>query len=153
MRHGSARECFNKICDTWCAVYIKYQCKPGSGIPCRGLTTFKTWSGVHTFLLYALGLAFDLGHVIRDAVEHLLDRRIEMELFVDSRTRLNVVAKEGSNSERCIQTDITALKESYWQGSCKRLDAYLEVLLLRTCWRRRWYRKRWWCGNWWRKTT
>lgn len=63
--------------------------------------------------VHALVLAFDFGYIIRDATEQLLDRRIEMEAFVDSRTLFNVVAKNGSTTERRLQIDIMASKKSY----------------------------------------
>ena len=56
---------------------------------------------------------FDAAYVTRHMMEEILGKEIPMDIFVDSRTLFNIVAKDASPSEKRLKIDIWALKESY----------------------------------------
>lgn len=71
--------------------------------------------------LHALVLAFDFGFVIREMVAEVLQRDVAIEALVDSKTVFDVVAKDAKTSERRLQIDVHALRESYARGELTRL--------------------------------
>lgn len=83
---------------------------------CHRVTRSVMASEVH-----ALIHAVDIGMIVRDALNELLNRNVEMEAFVDSRTLFNVVTKNSNTAERRLQIDIFALRESYKNGELKRI--------------------------------
>ena len=71
--------------------------------------------------LQALVLGFDYAFVIKDLVEEILGRHVKVEVMVDSKTTFNVVAKDGKTTERRLQIDVLALRQSYDLGELDRL--------------------------------
>lgn len=67
-----------------------------------------------------LVLGFDYAFVIRQLLFEILGRKICLEAFVDSKTLFNVVGKDGATTDRRIQIDIYALRESYAKGELSR---------------------------------
>lgn len=72
--------------------------------------------------VHALVLAFDMAYVIQDMLHEILGRKIEIDAYVDSKTLFDVVAKDGNTSEKRLQIDIYALRESYDKGELSRLN-------------------------------
>lgn len=71
--------------------------------------------------LHALTLGFDYAFVIKDLLEDILGRKIKIEALIDSKTVFNVITKEGSTTERRLQIDILALRQSYDIGELHRI--------------------------------
>lgn len=68
---------------------------------------------------HVLPHAFRISLVVRKALGKLLDRRIELEAFEDSRTLINVIANNSITAERGLQIDVCALAESYRKGELR----------------------------------
>lgn len=70
--------------------------------------------------VHALVWAFDHRYFVRQALEELLGRQVEMESFVDSRTLFNIIAKNNSTAQGRLQINVWVLKESYKRGQLTR---------------------------------
>lgn len=64
----------------------------------------------------SLILGFDLYFVMRDMITDIMGNRIPLEDYVDNRTVFEVIAKDAITTERRLQIDVAALKESYIRG-------------------------------------
>ena len=71
--------------------------------------------------IQALTLGFDYAFIVKDLVDEILGRQLRIEAMIDSKTVFNVVAKEGKTTERRLQIDITALRQSYDLGELDRI--------------------------------
>ena len=60
-------------------------------------------------LLYRYDNAYVAAHMLSE----IFGRQIPIDIFIDSRTLFNVVAKNGSTTEKRIQIDVHALRESH----------------------------------------
>lgn len=67
-------------------------------------------------------LAIDYEYVLRYAIAEFLDRDIEIEAYIDSRTVACVIAKDRSTAKPRLKTEMMALKESYVNGEMYRID-------------------------------
>lgn len=72
--------------------------------------------------IQALVLGFDFAFVIRDMVEELTRRSVPIEAIIDSKTMFNVIARDGQTTERRLQIDIFALRQSYDNGELRRIS-------------------------------
>lgn len=63
--------------------------------------------------LFGLVLGFDYTYVVCELIEDITGRRFAIEALVDSKTAFGVVAKQSQTSERPLQIDALALRESY----------------------------------------
>lgn len=68
---------------------------------------------------YALVHAVDVGTVIREALVEFLNRKVEMEAYVDSETPFNVVTKNSNTAERRSRIYLFPWLESYQIGNLK----------------------------------
>ena len=68
--------------------------------------------------LKALVYGFDRAYVMQTVLEEILERRIPIYAFVDSRTVFNVVAKHSKSLEHRIQIDVYGIRQSYRCGKC-----------------------------------
>ena len=59
--------------------------------------------------------------MIKTLVEEILGTALVIEPMIDSRTVFNVVAKEAKTTERRLQTDIFALRQSFDTGELNRM--------------------------------
>lgn len=66
--------------------------------------------------VHGLVLGFDHAFSIRDALQKIFSRKLGIEAYVDRKTLFNVVAKDGSMTEKRLKVDIAALRESYANG-------------------------------------
>ena len=66
--------------------------------------------------LHALVYGFDNAYGVREAINCTLGLNVQIHSFVDSRTVFNVVAKQATTSEKRLQIDINALRQSYQLG-------------------------------------
>lgn len=71
--------------------------------------------------VHGLVLGFDYVFIIQKLAEELLGRQVKVEAYTDSKTLFNVIAKDGATTERRLQIDIFALKESYERGELSRI--------------------------------
>lgn len=71
--------------------------------------------------IHGLVYGFDQTYVVREALEEVLDRKISIEVYVDSKSVFDVVVKDGSTSEKRLQIDIFALRESYSRAELNKL--------------------------------
>ena len=69
----------------------------------------------------ALILGFDYAFMIKTLVEEILGTELVIEAMIDSRTVFNVVAKKAKTTERRLQIDIFALRQSYDTGELNRI--------------------------------
>lgn len=58
--------------------------------------------------------------LIRDALNELLRKGLEIEALVGSRALFNVVTKNGNTTERRLPTDVVVLKQTYGKEVLKR---------------------------------
>lgn len=66
--------------------------------------------------LLALVTGFDYAYGLKVTMQELLGREMELDVFVDSRTTFNCVAKNASTLEKMLQIDVAGLRESYARG-------------------------------------
>lgn len=66
--------------------------------------------------IHALVLAYDHAYVIRHTLIEILGRNVKLEAYVDSRSVFDVIAKDGNTTEKRLQIDIYALRQSYADG-------------------------------------
>ena len=71
--------------------------------------------------IQAVILGFDYAYIIKNQVEEILGRSMSIEAMIDSKTVFNVVAKEGKITEKRLQIDILALRQSYDGGELKHI--------------------------------
>lgn len=71
--------------------------------------------------VHALVQGFDHAFGIWHFTEEMLGRAIELHVFVDSKTLITIIAKDGPTHERQLQIDIRALHESYVNGELTKL--------------------------------
>jgi len=71
--------------------------------------------------LHALIYGFDNAYLVRDILEEVLQQKIEIDGYLDSRTVFNVVAKSSSTLEKRLQIDVHALRESHAKGELRYL--------------------------------
>ena len=71
--------------------------------------------------VHGLVLAFDHSFIIQDMIKEILGRTLDVEAYVDSKTLFDVVAKNSNTTEKRLQIDIFALKESYAKGELRKL--------------------------------
>lgn len=69
--------------------------------------------------VHALVYAFGQGHCIRRILEELMGRRVENEVFVESRTLVNNNVKNSTTAERRLQIGVGALRKSDRKGELK----------------------------------
>jgi len=67
--------------------------------------------------LHALIYGFDNAYLVRDILEEVLQQKIEIDGYLDSRTVFNVVAKSSSTLEKRLQIDVHALRTSRKRGA------------------------------------
>lgn len=66
--------------------------------------------------VYALILGFGNVFAIRDMLEHMLGREVDIEAFQDSKTLFHLIAKKSRTIEWRLQIDVSARRESYRNG-------------------------------------
>ena len=71
--------------------------------------------------IQALVLGFDYAYVVKDLIEEILGRTIMLDAMVDSKTVFDVIAKDAKTTERRLQIDVIALRQSYDMGELNRL--------------------------------
>lgn len=71
--------------------------------------------------MHGLSLGFDYAYTIKTLLEEILKRAVDMEALVGSKTLFNVIAKDAATTERRLQIDALALKESYAAGELSRV--------------------------------
>ena len=71
--------------------------------------------------LFALIYGFDHSFTVRDALHQTTGQLIPIYAFGDSRTVFNVIAKQSSTTEKRLQIDVNALRESYRKGELSSL--------------------------------
>lgn len=83
---------------------------------CKGVVRSVLAAEVHGLLL-----GFDFGLLVKDLLEEILGRTLLMEAMVDSWTLFSVIAKDAPTTERRLQIDVAALRESYAKGELHRI--------------------------------
>lgn len=63
--------------------------------------------------LHALIMGFDCGFIISDVLSEFLRINLVLKSFIDSKTVFDIIVKDGNSTERRLQVDIYALRESY----------------------------------------
>lgn len=63
--------------------------------------------------VHAMMHAVDVGMIVEDALNELLNRSREMETFVNRQTIFNVVTKHSNTVDIRLQIDVLALREIY----------------------------------------
>jgi len=71
--------------------------------------------------LHALTYGFDNAFLVRDVLEEVLQRKVDIDGYLDSRTVFNIVARNSSTLEKRLQIDVHALRESYTNGELRNL--------------------------------
>lgn len=72
--------------------------------------------------VHALVLAFDYAYVISDMAQQILGGRLDIEVDMDSRTMFNVVVKNGTTMDRCLQMiDKLTLHDAYSKGDVRKI--------------------------------
>ena len=69
--------------------------------------------------LLALVTGFDNAFVVKYTVDEMLGRNIPVDVFVDSRTTFNCVAKHAPTLEKRLQIDVNALRQSHSVGEIR----------------------------------
>lgn len=72
--------------------------------------------------VHSLILGFYYAHILCDQLTEMLHRDVDIDVFLDSRTILDVIAKDSGTSERRLQIDILSLREIYGNGELKHLS-------------------------------
>lgn len=70
--------------------------------------------------LHALTYGFGNAFVIREVAAEIIGRRFELEVYVDSKTFFELVAKDTYSYEKRLQIDIHGIRESYTNGEVTR---------------------------------
>lgn len=83
---------------------------------CRRVTRSVMASEIH-----ALVIGFDNAFALNHLAQEVLNRKIILDAYVDSRTLFDVIARDGRTSEKRLQIDIHALRQSYSQGELQQL--------------------------------
>lgn len=83
---------------------------------CRRVTRSVMASEIHALVLW-----FDRDISIRHLIQEILVRAVEVQVYVDSKTVFDVIAKDGQTNERSLQIDICALQETYANGEVTKL--------------------------------
>lgn len=65
---------------------------------------------------HALMEGFDAAYVAEDMMEECLGQQVPIDAYIYSKTVFDVVAKQGSTTERRLVIDVSALRESYANG-------------------------------------
>lgn len=71
--------------------------------------------------VHALILGYDFAFIIKSLVEEMLGRQVPLEIFMDSRTVLDTVAKSNIETERRFQIDLCAMKQFFDNGKMARI--------------------------------
>lgn len=66
--------------------------------------------------LLALVSGFDNAYIVKSILEEVFARKFPIEVYTDSRTTFNCIAKHAKTSEKRLQIDAAALRESYIRG-------------------------------------
>lgn len=64
--------------------------------------------------IQALDLGLDYAFLVKDIVNEILGTSIQLKGIIDSKTVLNVVAKDGKTTERRLHIDVLELHQSYY---------------------------------------
>lgn len=64
---------------------------------------------------------FDEAFIVKNTMEKLLNRTVDLCAFVDTRTTSNWVAKQASTSENRFQIDGSAIKQAYTNGEITKI--------------------------------
>ena len=65
--------------------------------------------------VYAFADAFDYVYVMKHDLEQILDKRIPLQMFTDSKSLFDVIVKNSTTAERRLMIDIKDVRESYEQ--------------------------------------
>lgn len=68
---------------------------------------------VLTARIFGRVCGFDNAFSVQTALKEILNKTLPINVFIDSRTLFNFVAKEGNTKGKRLQIDISALRESY----------------------------------------
>lgn len=71
--------------------------------------------------IHALVLVYDFAFIIGHLAEEILGSSIQLDAFFDRRTVIDVIVENGMTTERRLQIDNCALKQSYMDGVITRL--------------------------------
>ncbi len=71
--------------------------------------------------IHALIYGFDSAYITKSMMEEILNREIDIEAYVDSRTTFNVIARSAPTLEKRLQIDVFGIRESHEKGELKRL--------------------------------
>ena len=63
--------------------------------------------------VHGLVYGFDSAFIEKNIIEELLGTSIPMDVYVDSKTLFNIVAKDGNTAEKRLKIDMWAIRESY----------------------------------------
>lgn len=70
--------------------------------------------------LFSFVLGFDYAFVVQDLLMDMTGRHFPLEALVDSKTVFDIVAKQSQTTEKRLQIDAMALRQSYdggkWRG-------------------------------------
>lgn len=76
---------------------------------------------VMTSEIHALIIGFYHAFKMQDLIEEILQQKVAVKAYVDSKTVFDVIAKDGKTTESRIKIDIYALWESYECGELNKL--------------------------------
>lgn len=71
--------------------------------------------------LHALVYGFDQAYTVQNQLQEILNHDIPIDVFVDSKTLFNVVARHGDTREKRLQIDINSLRESHTSGEMRHI--------------------------------
>lgn len=69
--------------------------------------------------ILALVNGYDEAFIVKHTMEEILKRKIHLDVYIDSRTTFNCVAKHAPTLEKRLQIDVSALRESHMRGEIR----------------------------------
>lgn len=69
--------------------------------------------------LLGLVTGYDYAYMVKELLEEILDRKFDLEGYVDIRTTFNCVAKQTPTTEKRLQIDASAIRQSINRSELK----------------------------------
>lgn len=69
--------------------------------------------------ILSLVMGYDEAFMVKNSLEAILKREIQLDIYIDSRTTFNCVAKHAATLEKRLQIDVSALRESHMRGEIR----------------------------------
>lgn len=82
----------------------------------RSNTSYRVTRSVMAAERLALVYGFDNAYILQCMLQEVMNRKIPIDAYVDSKTVFNVIARKGPTLEKRLQIDAFALRESHTKG-------------------------------------